>query len=118
MSKGEILQNIWDNLPEERRTRIEARAADRIEAYRSLQALRSAAGLTQAKVSEALSMSQGNVSRLEKNSDMLLSTLQKYVEAIGGKLNLTVELPNKPPIALTGFGDLIEHSSTETEHHP
>ena len=118
MSKGEILQEIWDNLPEERRKGIEARAADKIEAYRSLQALRSAAGLTQAKVSEALEMSQGNVSRLEKNSDMLLSTLQKYVEAVGGKLNLTVELPNQPPIALTGLGDLIDRSPTQTDKHP
>ena len=118
MSKGKILQEIWDNLPEERRQGIEARAAEKIEAYRSLQALRSAAGLTQAKVSEELQMPQGNVSRLEKNSDMLLSTLQKYVEAIGGKLKLTVELPNQPPIDLTGLGDLIDRSQTQTENHP
>lgn len=118
MTKGKILQNIWDNLPEERKKNIEARTADRIEAYRNLQALRSAAGLTQAKVSEALNISQGNVSRLEKNSDMLLSTLQKYVEAIGGKLNLTVELPNHPPITLKGLGDLIDSSSTEIDSSP
>jgi hypothetical protein len=53
-------------------------------------------------------MPQSNVSRLEKNSDMLLSTLQGYIAALGGKLSLTVELPNKPPIALTGLGDLID----------
>lgn len=70
MCKGEILQEIWVNLPQERRKAIEARAANKIEAYRSLQALRSAAGLTQAKAFEALEMSQGNVSRLEKNPDM------------------------------------------------
>jgi transcriptional regulator with XRE-family HTH domain len=110
MTKGEILQDIWDNLPSERKKNIEARAGARIKAYRSLQELRSAAGLTQEKVSEALNMPQGNVSRLERNSDMLLSTLQKYVEAVGGKLSLTIELPNQPPIALTGLGDLLDHS--------
>jgi transcriptional regulator with XRE-family HTH domain len=110
MTKGEILQDIWDNLPSERKKNIEARAVARIKAYRSLQELRSAAGLTQEKVSEALNMPQGNVSRLERNSDMLLSTLQKYVEAVGGKLSLTIELPNQPPITLTGLGDLIDHS--------
>ena len=117
MSKGKILQDIWDNLPAERKEAIEARAAEKIESYRNLQALRSAAKLTQAEVSKALNMPQGNVSRLEQNSDMLLSTLQKYVEAIGGKLSLTVELPNQPPIALTCFGDLIDSNSTTADTH-
>lgn len=108
MSKGQVLQNMWDNLPPERQQRIKARAAVRIEEYRTLQALRKAAGLTQAKVSQELNMPQSNVSRLEKNSDMLLSTLQGYIAALGGKLSLTVELPNKPPIALTGLGDLLD----------
>ncbi|MEL6939038.1 MAG: helix-turn-helix transcriptional regulator [Cyanobacteria bacterium J06598_1] len=108
MAKGPLLQAAWDKLPDDRREAISARAVERIVAYRSLQELRAAAGLTQAKVSEALNMSQSNVSRLEKGSDMLLSTLQRYVAAMGGKLNLTVEMPDSPPIALTGLGDLIE----------
>ncbi|MEM8832150.1 MAG: XRE family transcriptional regulator [Cyanobacteria bacterium P01_G01_bin.19] len=115
MTKGKILQNIWDEIPPERRNAIEARAAEKIKSYRDLQALRSAVGLTQAEVSEALNIPQGNVSRLEKNSDMLLSTLQKYIEAVGGKLKLTVELPNQPPIALTGFSELIEPDSTQSD---
>jgi hypothetical protein len=117
MTKGKFLQNIWDNLPPERQKGIEDRAKARIEVYRSLQELRTAAGLTQETVSAALDMPQGNVSRLERNSDMLLSTLQKYVEAVGGKLCLTVELPNHPPIPLTGLGDLIDHSPSPTHHH-
>lgn len=108
MSKGKLLQEIWDDLPEDRKQRIEAAASAEIESYRSLQELRKAAGITQAGVSEALGMPQGNVSRLEKNSDMLLSTLKGYVEGLGGKLNLTVELPGKAPIALEGLGDLIQ----------
>lgn len=114
MTRGKILQDIWDNLPPERQKNIEARTEAKIKAYRSLQELRSAAGLTPEKVSQALNMPQGNVSHLERNSDMLLSTLQKYVEAVGGKLSLTIELPNQPPIALTGLGDLIDHSP---DHH-
>ncbi len=58
-------------------------------------------------------MPQSNVSRLEKGSDMLLSTLRSYVEAVGGKLNLTVELPNKPPISLAGLGDLMGNPKPE-----
>lgn len=63
MTKGKILQDIWDNLSPERKKDIEARAGARIKTYRSLQELRSAAGLTQEKVSEALNMPQGNFNR-------------------------------------------------------
>ena len=111
MAKGPLLQAAWDKLPDGRKESINARVQDRVRAYRSLQELRVAAGLTQAKVSETLNMSQSNVSRLEKGSDMLLSTLQRYIAATGGKLNLTVEMPNSPPISLTSFGELIEDSS-------
>ena len=66
------------------------------------------AGPIQAKVSDFLDMPQSNVSRLEKSSDMLISTLREYIEAVGGKLNLTIELPDKPPIVLAELSDLID----------
>lgn len=113
MTKGPALQKIWDDLPDERKKNIEARAEKLKAEYRTLHELRKETGLTQVKVSEILDMPQSNVSRLEKNSDMLLSTLRTYVEAIGGKLNLTVELPDKNPIILGGLGDLIENASTD-----
>jgi predicted XRE-type DNA-binding protein len=96
------------DLPEARKKKIASRAEKRIEEYRTLQELRKVAGLTQAHISEGLDMPQSNVSRLEKSSDMLLSTLRSYVEAAGGKLNLTVELPGRSPISLSGLGDLVE----------
>ncbi len=108
MTKGPQLQQIWDNLAEERKQRILKRAEELEVHYLTLQELRKAAGLTQARVSQILDMPQSNISRLEQNSDMLLSTLRSYVEAVGGKLSLTVELPNKPPVILAGFGDLID----------
>jgi len=113
MTKGPILQTLWDDLPEERKQRIEAKTAALEVEYLTLQELRKKAGLTQARLSEGLEMPQSNLSRLEKNSDMLLSTLRSYVEAIGGRLSLTVELPNKPPITLAGLGDLIENPKPE-----
>lgn len=107
MTKGKILQNIWDKLPEERKQRIMA-AAEELEAeYLSLQELRKAAGLTQAEVARGLQMPQSNVSRLERESDMLLSTLRNYIDAIGGSLTILVELPNQPPVRLNVLSDLI-----------
>ena len=107
MTKGKILSGIYDALPEERKQAIEARAAKKIEAIRGLQDLRKLAGLTQDGLSDKLGLPQSNISRLEKNSDMLLSTLNNYVEALGGKLRLTVELPNAYSVELQGIGDLL-----------
>lgn len=107
MTRGPELQGIWDQLADERKRRVEAQAqALRVE-YLTLQDLRKEIGLTQVQVSRALDIPQSNVSRLERSSDMLLSTLRSYVEAVGGKLNLVVELPDKQPIILEGLGDLI-----------
>jgi hypothetical protein len=108
MTKGHMLQQLWDELPEERKERIRTRTEELQAEYLTLQELRKIAGLTQANVSAGLTMPQANVSRLEKSADMLLSTLRGYVEAVGGKLHLTVVLPNKPPITLSGLGDLME----------
>lgn len=109
MTKGPILQEIWDNLSEERKQRIKKNAARKMEAYRNLQDVRNAVGLTQVDLTERLNKTQGGISRIEKTSDLLFSTLKEYIEAVGGKLDLTVTLPGKSPMPLTGLGDLIEH---------
>jgi len=108
MAKGQVLNSVWDSLSDERKARIQAHTDILETEYLSLQELRKTAGLTQARVSEGLNMPQSNVSRLEQSSDMLLSTLRGYIEAIGGKLNITVDLPNKPSITVKNLGDLIE----------
>lgn len=53
-----------------------------------------------------LGIKQENVSRIEKRSDLLISTLSDYLEAMGGKLNLVAEFPDRPPVTLTGIADL------------
>ncbi len=108
MTKGKNLQSIWDNLPEERKQKIQARTDELEIEYLTLQELRKAAGLTQAEISRSLNMPQSNVSRLERESDMLLSTLRNYIDAIGGNLTISVELPNKPPVCLNLLSDLVE----------
>lgn len=55
-------------------------------------AVRKAADLTQADVAQRLGMAQAGVSRLENQGDMLLSTLGKYLEAVGEHPRLVVEI--------------------------
>jgi transcriptional regulator with XRE-family HTH domain len=72
----------------------------------TLQALRHALGQTQAKVAAELGVGQDTVSRYEKRADMLLSTLQQYVKAMGGKLSLIAEFPNRPPVRIKNLGEI------------
>ena len=85
------------------RKKIELRAAAIIAEEMSLRELRKARKITQTRVAKTLGITQDGVSRLEKRSDLLLSTLRKTVEALGGQLLLTAEFPDGPPVLLTGI---------------
>ena len=100
------LAERMNKLPEARRKKVEERAKALIAEEMSLQDLRKARKQTQARIAQQLGINQENVSRIEKRSDLLLSTLSDYVEAMGGKLSLVVEFPDRPPIALTGIATL------------
>jgi DNA-binding XRE family transcriptional regulator len=51
--------------------------------------------VTQKDIAEVLGVTQANVSRIEREDDVYLSTLRKYVEALGGRLELTAIFPDK-----------------------
>jgi transcriptional regulator with XRE-family HTH domain len=97
-----------------RRKRIEARAAQLVEEEMSLRELRRAHKLTQARIAETLGIGQDQVSRLEQRSDLLLSTLRDYVQAMGGRLTIVAEFPHQKPVVLSGIGALeTETASSE-----
>lgn len=105
---GTTLKDKLAQLAPERRARIEAEA-DRLHAeYQTLKDLRKARELTQTQLAKSLGIRQATIAQLEKRSDLMLSTLRSYVEAMGGRLRLTVEFPDKSPVSLEGFGDTEE----------
>jgi transcriptional regulator with XRE-family HTH domain len=87
------------------RKKIEARAAELIAEEMTLRELRHARKLTQVRMAKKLGITQDSVSRLEKRSDLLLSTLRKTVEAMGGNLSLVVEFPDREPVVLYGIAE-------------
>ena len=95
-----------DRLSPARRKKVEERAKALIAEEMSLRDLRKARKQTQVRVAKELGINQENVSRIEKRSDLLLSTLSGYVEAMGGTLRLVAEFPDRPPVALTGIAVL------------
>ena len=79
------------------RKKVEVRAAELIAEEMTLCELRHARKLTQVRMAKKLGITQDSVSRLEKRSDLLLSTLRKTVEAMGGNLSLVAEFPDRAP---------------------
>jgi transcriptional regulator with XRE-family HTH domain len=88
-----------------RRAEVQRRAEQLIAEEMSLQQLRRARKLTQAKISKSLGIGQDSVARLEQRSDVLISTLRHYVESMGGELKLIAEFPNHAPVILSGLAD-------------
>lgn len=87
------------------RRKVEARAAELVAEEMTLGELRRARKLTQVRMAKALGITQDSVSRLEKRSDLLLSTLRKTVKAMGGSLSLVAEFPDRPPVVLSGISE-------------
>ncbi|MBI2792836.1 MAG: XRE family transcriptional regulator [Gammaproteobacteria bacterium] len=59
-----------------------------------LQELRKARQLSQKSIAEVLSTEQANISRLEQRTDMYISTLRSYIEAMGGQLDIIARFPD------------------------
>jgi predicted XRE-type DNA-binding protein len=93
-------EEVMASLPARRRERIKARAKELIEEEMTLRDLRSVQQLTQERVAELLGIEQDSVSRMERRADMLLSTMSSYVEAMGGRLRLIAEFPNRQPYSV------------------
>ena len=99
------VDDIIKKLSPAQRKKVEARAAELIAEEMTLQQLRHARKLTQVRMAKKLGITQDSVSRLEKRSDLLLSTLRKTVEAMGGSLSLIAEFPDRAPVVLSGIAE-------------
>ncbi len=108
-------QKIKELIPE-RRKKVAARAAQLVAEEMSLRELRRAHKLTQSRLAKTLGIGQDQVSRLEQRSDLLLSTLRGYVEAVGGRLTIVAEFPHQKPVVLSGIGAL-ETTAAGNEKH-
>jgi DNA-binding XRE family transcriptional regulator len=99
------VDEVIQKLRAAQRKEVEARAAELIAEEMTLRELRQARKMTQVRVAKKLGITQDSVSRLEQRSDLLLSTLRKNVEALGGSLTLMAEFPDRAPVVLTGIAE-------------
>ncbi len=110
------LKERMDTLPKARRETVEARAAELIAEEMTLRDLRKAMTQTQERVAKRLGIKQENVSRIEQRADLLISTLRGYVEAMGGKLHLVAEFPDRPAIKLSGLATVDREKEPARKH--
>jgi DNA-binding XRE family transcriptional regulator len=96
-------RDLYNKLPAERRAKIEAdvRAMQR---EMPLHELRRARELSQQTLAELLGESQPAVSQLEQRTDMYVSTLRRYIEAMGGRLDIVAHFPDGD-VRITQFAD-------------
>jgi DNA-binding XRE family transcriptional regulator len=97
------VNEIINALPAARRRKIEKRAAVLIAEEMTLQELRQAREMTQVKMAKRLGVAQKQISEIEKRTDMHISTLRRSIEALGGKLSLIAEFPDRKPVSLSGI---------------
>ena len=90
------LDKVLGELPARRRAKIERRAGE----LATLKDLRQAVACTQQDMAACLGVGQDTISRIERRSDMLLSTLRRYVEAMGGRLELVAQFPRRQPVVI------------------
>lgn len=99
------LDDVLAELSDESRANVEAGAERIYDEYLTLQELRKAKQVTQQELSRRLNKRQSTIAQMEKRSDLMISTLRDYIEGLGGKLTLQVELPGHAIVILNGLGD-------------
>ena len=99
------LERVRKELSPARRKKVQVRSAQLIAEEMTLQELRRARKLTQVRMAQQLGIGQDGVSKLEKRADLMISTLRKTVEAMGGRLSLVAEFPDGNPVVLSGISE-------------
>ena len=97
------MDEIIRTLPLAEQRDIAKRTKELMAEELTLQELRHARKITQVKMAKKLGIAQKQISEIEKRTDMHISTLRRSVEALGGKLSLVVEFPDRKPVKLTGI---------------
>ena len=87
-------------LPPSQRRAIERRAAELIVEEMSIRELRKSLAVTQVQLAHEMGRGQHEISRIEQRGDMLLSTLSRFVKALGGELELICRFKRRPPVRI------------------
>ena len=118
MSGRHPFSNLTKDFTPERRRRVDALKA-KILAEMPMHELRQARKLTQRELAAELDVQQPAIAKLEHRTDMYVSTLRSYIEAVGGRLKIVAEFRDGE-VEITNFrsvgemaGDSVEEAAEE-----
>ena len=94
------------------RARADAKAHAML-AEMPLNELRQARGLSQKMLAEVLNVQQPSIAKIERRTDMYISTLRSHVEAMGGQLEVVARFPDGV-VKITNFSDLEGNAADGT----
>ena len=106
---GRTIDEVIAAMPADAQARIAAHSAELHAEVEGLKALRLLAERSQEQIAQSLGIKQPSVLKIERQTDLYLSTLRRFVEAAGGTLELRVALPGKGVMHLTGMGDITDN---------
>lgn len=102
------LDEYISKLPPERQAKIEAEAKIRIAHEITLQEMRKALAISQTEMAERLELGQGDISKFERREDVYVSSVRRYIEAMGGKLELIAKFPERRRYKIKSIGELAD----------
>ena len=106
MSGRNVFSDLTKGFAPERHARVDAKKVE-LRAAMALHELRKARAMTQKAIGEALNVNQPAVAKLERRTDMYVSNLRAYIEAMGGRLSIVAQFP-QGDVAITNFSDAAE----------
>jgi transcriptional regulator with XRE-family HTH domain len=86
-------KELEEKMPAESRERVRKRVQEAI-AQMALDELREARKLTQVQLAKTLAVDQGSISKMERRTDMYISTLRNFIQAMGGELHIRADFPD------------------------
>ena len=104
---------LFDKMPAESQ-RLALEKAARLRAEMPLALLREAQQMTQESLAEALDVGQAAISRIEHRTDAYVSTLRRYVEALGGELVILARF-REGEVRITQFEEIAERQKRPAE---
>jgi DNA-binding XRE family transcriptional regulator len=99
-------RDLRAKMPAQARARSDARARELLSKM-PLHELRRARGLSQAMLAETLHVRQGSISKLERRTDMYISSLRSHIRAMGGDLEIIARFPDGE-IKISNFEEVEE----------
>lgn len=108
------MANKFTRLREQMSPEAREQAQKEAQEMLALHELRQARGLTQNMLAELLHVNQPSVAKMERRTDMYISTLRSHIQAMGGELDIIARFPDGSTVNISNFSELDTESQEDS----